>query len=268
MKFATVLPPHLLESLGGVVGDYHLVLAQYALEDKSYAEFYTQCCVEGHYIIMDNGVAEGARLSGDDLEKAFLRLMPHEIVAPDRLNDSESTWWLSKEFCDQTWVQRARARGVKLMVVPQGRSWHEWCSSYAQLLVHEPDSVGISKFDAHYMPFSGTKGRLAAVHHILTASTEYYQPAIHLLGLFANPIELALISTLVGQSVRGADSVLPVAAAYHEEELNAAFGTIDRPAHWDLQQVTGLSELGLRVAKANIKLCQAWAERGFTNYGA
>jgi len=264
MRFATVTPRKLLEPLQSYLGDYHLILAQEVLAHEDYAAFYRACSRRGDYVILDNGAAESETITGDSLRSAYDLVRPAEIIAPDALNNRVTTRELARIFFEHEWVKEARKRGLKVMVVPQGNSWADWCDSLLELYIHEPDCIGLSKFDCEFIPDVGSSGRWSAVHKVVEMSLHAYLAEVHLLGLFGSPMELALVPSLYkGRFVRGADSTLPIAAAANYEYFDERFGSLSRPSSWEYNSNLEPERAILEIAAHNIRLCRMWGQEGF-----
>lgn len=263
MKFATVTPRNLLTPLSEHLGGYHLILAQEVLKHGSYAKYYQGRRELGDYVILDHGIAEGIRLSEQELKAAYLQVHPNEIIVPDILNSREHTFDQAYYFLRRPWVRDARLAGTKVMVVPQGGDWEDWKLSFAELLSLKPDVIGISKFDASFIPEVGVHGRTAAVQFIRTYIQDHrLMPQIHLLGLYQNPIELAIVQENVGIWVRGCDSTMPIAAAFHNDTFHPMFGALMRHPAWEYDSDLLLTAGQAQRAITNIQLCQAWAAVG------
>lgn len=95
MKLALIPPFTCMGAIGHT--DYQLLLPQ-NISNKRYANAYHRFRREGHFMILDNGVAEGVETSPEELHELAYHMMVNEIVVPDVLGDVEQTLSLATHF--------------------------------------------------------------------------------------------------------------------------------------------------------------------------
>src|SRR3954468_13696845 len=105
----------------------HLVLAHlcqpgthYSLE---YNKFYCQDNIG--FKILDNGAAEGALVSNEELMRVAMAIQADEIIVPDQMNDCNRTLELARRFKDDVPAFMAE-NGPRFMGVVQGTCISEW----------------------------------------------------------------------------------------------------------------------------------------------
>lgn len=198
-------------------GDILMVLPISA-RDEEYARYVRN---SDKYKILDNGIAEGKRLSDDELFRIAADLRVDEIIAPDALFDSANTLFLTNTFLQNV------PKGLRVMAVPQGRKISDWMSCYKQFVQDDRiDVIGFSKFAIPASFRERTlstlirKNRMAALGYIAEwhnqpQNSTMYKP-IHLLGL-RDPSELELFRN--DKIVRSCDTCLPFLAALSGEPM-------------------------------------------------
>ncbi len=192
MQLAIITPTSEL-SLFATFGDIHLVLAQIALKDSTYANFYIH---EEKFKILDNGLfEEGRGLTPKELVGAAELVQPDEVVLTDVLFDRKRTLEATIE-CYQTFKKLYQGKPLQFMAVPQASNQKDWVQSYIELTnLSFVTTIGLSKLSipkATGMTIS--KGRNVIVdylsrlkivvnkeHHLLGSSNlalqelQYYQ---------------------------------------------------------------------------------------------
>lgn len=198
LKIAEIVPVSCLEYIED--NQYHMCLAHLVMSEEENAKYYTsfyKCMAdEGKYVLMDNGAAEGSQLSFEDLIEAYKRIRPTEIVLPDELCDAEKTVEKTLAFYSRF---KHEIRGYKIMVVPQGKTFDEWCKCAIKLMTSVPvDTIGVSKF---LEMETGEKNiRVRACEFL-----KDYDVEIHLLGCSEGP-SIVKKAREVNEKVRGCDS--------------------------------------------------------------
>lgn len=141
-KVAHIVPVSHLEDT--VNNQYHMCLAHLVEENDEYAAHFAKMAVEGKFVLMDNGAAEGAQLKPEALFEMYEEIEPTEIVLPDTLYEPASTIQKSRAF-----LQMMQDRGIeyRTMAVPQGRTLEEWAAC-ARIFVKDTrvSAIGVSKF--------------------------------------------------------------------------------------------------------------------------
>lgn len=202
MKFAAITDPTGFRLVEQFRLGYHLVLAQYVLSDSRYAHFYRKLHEAGHFIMLDNGCAEGITLSPQKLIEAANAVGADEIAMQDVWEDSDKTLEVFRSL--EPWVP-AKHR----MIIPQGRTKEEWMACLKEMLrVSACRTIGVPKH------LEGKGGRANILeefaHHVPWTMREH---EVHLLGVWDNPI--VEVKDLVKRLpwVRGIDSAAPFAWA-------------------------------------------------------
>jgi hypothetical protein len=220
---AALIPPRGYESTA-LESDIHLVLPLPPLVDnQAYLETYAIARRRGHYIILDNGCAEGQLVDGDVLYSFAKLIGAHEIVAPDIMNNATATLdatkkWL-KDFPDMI--------DYNIMGVVQGTTMttREYVlSEYAKM--DAITTVGIPKA-AIEEPDS--TARLELVETILEKYPDRFK--IHLLGLSKHfPTEM--MSLRYPEEVRSMDSAQPYKIAERGQVMSTAHPWAVRRANY------------------------------------
>lgn len=238
MKTALITPIPDLEHFA--FGSVHLVLGQYAYDEEfgaRYLDFYAERSHRGDYIILDNGADEGGN-SHLDLEQ-LLALAAYvnadEVVLPDYQQQGARSVYAVIEAL--AWLRTARGRKCfeaagepRLMIVPQGRSYEEWSSSWrrmrSEVKTFNADrqyTVGLAKNHSKFFSLAD------ALKQLRRDRFDAQQIDVHLLGWPKwNPEVLPLISEDFPW-VRSIDSAKPLQLAKHGIPLD----------DWDVFEVYG-----------------------------
>lgn len=192
---------------------YHLVLAQYVLDHPEYAEFFREESKKS-YILMDNGTDEGVSLDPASLLTAAHACGADEVVLPDTILDPISTYWMSRKFLkyvnEKTSLFFCYVLQMRTLADLQGNLSN--LQQIYRLAGNRLRSVAITK---DFEPFGGS--RIAALHALFNAIryTELETLRVHLLGIWNDPYEVAVIERRFPGRIRGVDSSLPLVYAYH-----------------------------------------------------
>ena len=198
LKIAEIVPVSCLNETES--NQYHMCLAHLVggsdLQSRLYTSFFKRMSDEGKYVLMDNGAAENSQLDFDSLLKMYELINPTEIVLPDVLCDKNETIIRTNKFYLKYKDQISK---YKLMVVPQGKSFDEWCECVEDLLKCIPaTTIGVSKF------LEMTTGDRT----IRTRACEFlrqYDVEIHLLGC-SEGTKTIKEARAANDKVRGCDS--------------------------------------------------------------
>lgn len=198
LKIAEIVPVGSLNETES--NQYHMCLAHLvggsSIQSKLYTSFYRRMSEEGKYVLMDNGAAENSQLDFANLIKSYDLINPTEIILPDVLCDKNETMEKTCLFYSKYHDQIEK---YNLMVVPQGKSFEEWCVCADELIRKIPvTTIGVSKFLE-----MTTKDR-----SIRTKACEFlkqYDVEIHLLGCSEGP-RVIKEARSVNPKVRGCDS--------------------------------------------------------------
>lgn len=213
-KLAHIVPRDLLSITS--LNQYHMSLAHLIKQDKDYLQFYRRMVAAGRYVLMDNGAAENAQLSNEDLLECYNQFHPTEIVLPDTLCNKNDTLRKVREA-----VPFFLSNGVtcKFMAVPQGQTLEEW-EECAEELISMPyiHCLGVSKFLT--IQTGDPDVRYKAVEYIDQLRAEKHRDdlEVHLLGCDVGPSEPGKIFKDFN-FVRGCDTALAYIYAQAGVEL-------------------------------------------------
>lgn len=209
MKIALIAPVSCLE-LASKTG-YHLVLAQ-LLRRRDYATFYGQ--TQG-YKILDNGAAEGERVTMPDLAALAKDINADEVVVPDVMGDASRTIKAARAF--ERWAEPGR----QYMGVVQGKTVAEVIKCATALTFLD------------YITVLGVPRHLTYLHRDLRVNfgeslhNMYDRDLpLHFLGSGEDPRETIRLSTL--ETARSQDSCVAFVASYAHSRL-ATFKYTKRP---------------------------------------
>lgn len=202
MKVSTILPTDYLDLVKN--DDYHLCLAQSIGVDTRYTEFYCEQIQRGHFVILDNGAAEGSVASIEELYEKAVDMEASELVLPDVFFESGATA-AAAEYALNYLTKNRYLGGV--MAVPQGRSLLQWVQCAVEITKMGVNSLGIPKNLVHSL---GPRGRYMAILSLTSTLKvlKLTRPQLHLLGCWTDPREVGIIHG-ANLGVRGVDSRLP-----------------------------------------------------------
>lgn len=200
MQVASIVPTAYLHLIAGK--PYHLCLAQVALRDPVYRDFYKKEAEAGSYVILDNGAAEGELVGIQEMEDLAVYLGASEIVLPDFLGNYERT--LREARAALNYVKERGVFRGKIMAVPQGETLKEWILCASIMLTWHIDTIGIPKY---LTPAFGAYARQQAFFWLLP-SLVTLNKRVHFLGCGGDPREIGVICQAAESVVRGVDSSL------------------------------------------------------------
>jgi len=242
---------------------YHMCLAHLVKESPEYTAFYANLKKNnfGHFVLMDNGAAEGSQLDPHELVEMYDRIHPDEIVLPDTLFDGASTIQKTENF-----LEVYGDLPYRKMAVPQGQNLRDWVAS-ATVLVQDKriNTIGVSKFLN-----IATKNkwiRYYACHRLAGVLKEIGRDDIevHLLGCDEGPLVVRAIHDAF-PFVRGCDSAFAYIAtqsgmAISDYNADRPEGEIDFLNGPILEGFEANMEAFNRVAGVqNNGLCASWME--------
>lgn len=244
---------------------YHMCLAQYCL-DETYKAFFRRRAVEGKFVLLDNGAAEGTTTDIKHLFELAQELGAGEVVLPDKLQHMEATMQRTKEAYDKYLEFKDKKEyGFGIMVVPQGANYDQWKRCAEQMVEMFPmaTSYGVPKA---LVTAEDPYARFYAVEYLCQLLMAKDRDAeIHLLGMNEPP---AIVATIFESfpRVRGIDSafaylstqaLVPISNPYTER----AAGTIDFLGGKDLGQKLDINMqlLNLNVNHNNNGVDYSWS---------
>ena len=241
MKVA-IIPPMAHTELAE--GDYHLILPQLVDQRKrsAYRLFYQE--TDG-YKILDNGAAEGARVSNDVLMQTAADLKVDEIMVPDVLGDHEQTYHLAKEFApiakDYDWFTYAG--------VVQGRDRAEVVQSVH--LFMDIDYINVLAIPRHLCAKISRYIRFDIINALHDDLVERFE-AVHFLGSSMWAKEPVLLSDL--PVARGMDTSYPTYMGMEGLAIDDPW--ITRPKAYFKRTIEPENE---ELTRENIRRYREWA---------
>lgn len=240
MRFAPIIPPQGLRVLERVGVGYHFVLGQELIRNKEYRQYYAALGRLGHFIIVDNGAAEGETPNFAEVVRMATYINAAEIIMPDVLGDGDATVEALTEEVLSMVPSRQR------MIVPQGKTLEGvFACLEAQLRISKycVESLGIPKHLEYHI-----EGGRARVLEVLRQ--EYPSLVkmlhIHLLGIWEDPfVEMAAAAAQA--PVRGIDSGIPIAYAQRSRILEPEMELCEEhlSLSWD-------TPFDMGIARANV----------------
>lgn len=226
--------------------DIHLVLPLPPLvSNLAYLRTYQTARARGDYIILDNGCAEGKLATGEELLNFARAIKPHEIVAPDVMNDAGETLEATNSFLNEY----PEAQQYNVMAVLQGQELADRQFLLKQYAKNDLiTTIGIPKALVTRGDFD-IRGRIArAIHRVYPKRFQ-----IHLLGL--NRLFPAEMFVMEFNGVRSMDSTQPFKLAEEGKLLRP----IDAWSGRRDDYFTNKKEVNPRTLMANIETFKKWA---------
>lgn len=120
-----LIPPTGLETWALRSG-FHLTLP-HMFSNLDYRATYIRAAQRGDYIVLDNGEAEGVRVTGLNLRKMALEVEANEVVAPDIIGDKAKTCAAVHQFFRHAEGETSKEVDavVRYMAVVQGQNMAE-----------------------------------------------------------------------------------------------------------------------------------------------
>lgn len=243
------IPPRGMEELA-LASTYHLTLAH--VTHTAYLRIYGIAKTRGHFITMDNGVAEGILMDTKELLVRARRLGAQELVLPDVLGDTAGTQLRVMEFlAESKRMPPAVKYDCAYMGVAQGNNMHKvrdlisWYAPQMQI-----KSIGIPRI---MMTDSNLGVRIDLANWIEETFPGRFE--IHLLGANAAwPREIRSV-VRYAPHVRSMDSSMAFAYAMKGENLSAKhLSKITRPPMYFDIHVDDCIDL----ARSNIRTMIGW----------
>lgn len=242
IKLALIPPYNHINAIGST--DYQLLLPQH-LSNPKYVRAYLRWRREGHFMILDNGIAEGIETSPEKLHALGRMMMVNEIVIPDTLGAMEMTVHQARQF------EASAIREFAYMAVVQGQTLGE-CYDCVRSFADMPyiRTLGVPR---HLLTTVSEEARALIV--AFTRRNFGRRFNIHLLG--TNP-EFMNEFTSYGQGyedhgVRGVDTSAPFNYALAGATLLEDEKKIGRPENY-----FDLIISDSRLAFLNIQLMKGW----------
>lgn len=206
MKFAHIVPQDSLELVREAT--YHMALAHLVGQPgyEAYTKFHKEVADAGAYVIMDNGVIEGAQQSLQAIIERAKLINASEIILPDVFMDCTDT--IRSTVDTWNWLQIEDIE-INTMIVPHGETIAEWAFCLEQILEAgvEPTCIGIPKV------LTKTIGRDARIEVLMELENIdlYAGQEIHFLGCHTDLLEIkraVKFSEDNNINIRGVDTAL------------------------------------------------------------
>lgn len=219
MKLALIPPFTCMGAIGHT--DYQMLLPQNLQVSEHYVNAYRRFRREGHFMMLDNGAAEGIETEPMQLNDWARLMMVHEIVVPDELGDVAQTLSLATHF--QKYVDER----FHYMGVVQGQDLKEcYACIRGFTTLNYIRTIGVPR---HLLTTIGTEARYHIVQFIRSMYAQRYN--IHLLG--TNPEFMgefdAYGNSYRAFNVRGVDTSAPFNYAMEGVSLLESDKVVLRP---------------------------------------
>lgn len=214
MKLAFITPTAYLETFSAQ-GDIFLALA-HLIDDNGeneYAAFHRRKSQEGHRVILDNGLFEGAQVTTDELLRRADVIKASVVCAPDVLYDSRAT---IKEF--KKFIRAKQEYGLvcEVMGIPQAYTQTDWWECFQFMDMH-PDCnlIGLSilsipksftKFSTYEQPITSSRMHLIRQLYSYSDLSGHRITPCHLLGLGESYDDIRLARELLSRDIVSNDS--------------------------------------------------------------
>lgn len=218
MKAALIPPKGYYETASR--SNYHLVLAQ--IEDYDYKRVYSSLSSK-HFIILDNGAAEGPPVRDSVLLEKMAFYGADEIVIPDVMQDARKTLERAETF----FAKHVLPTEVQTMIVIQGDDEESvrWCL-YAAMEKWPKATIGLPRHLLETLDDVYARANLIELIGQMYPNTK---PQVHLLGTsYLWPAEVQYIADL-HDWVRGVDTSMPYCYTIENKRLDSSSGGVERP---------------------------------------
>lgn len=231
MKLGIIAPTALLEHYAGL-STYHLMLANLALQDRDYLEWYQRRASIGDFVLLDNGAWEGETVSTKDLKELCNIIEPNEVALPDVMLDGKNTVKVSEQAAE--YLRGRIPEKTTFMAIPQGPNFSMWRASLHKLMtIPGVTTIGLARnVDDNFLQYQGlgTKlyGRALCLKYLEREGiNDLYD--VHLLGWGKIKIQLLANIQELFPWVRGMDTTQPVKLGLCGIEVDPEEGLGDKP---------------------------------------
>lgn len=255
MKLALIPPFELLGT--ALQSQYHLMLPQ-LLSDPQYDVFYGDLCDDDqHFVILDNGLAEGHFATYSEMFEFWDTYRPNEVVIPDVWKNFLANIYKCQDFFGE-WARLSSDPDAdpQFMFVVQGNNiWEFIASGFWAMSQERISTIGIPR---HANATCAQKSARAIIANTLTADPAWNKQ-IHFLGADPGyPQELKDLAAEDNPYFRGMDTSLPYNYAYHREAVDTSEQVYHkRPADYFNRRVT---QFGNGLVAHNISTMLGWVE--------
>lgn len=252
-----LIPPKGLETFA-LHSHHHLALAMPELVDNpAYVSVMDRAHRGGDFIIIDNGAAEGARVTDAKLFAAAKVLHANEIVLPDTLGD----WFLTMQQCNAFMAENRigleQFEG-NFMFVAQGKSREQVEQAIRAVVRYDRvTTIGLPRNLIGYT--QNQTIRIDVANWIESTYGERFK--IHLLGVSAGNLREIKWAARYAGHIRSIDSSLPFNYAIKGRDLNRAadvMETINRPDQY-FERNWNAAAIRRALIISNIDAFKGWA---------
>jgi len=243
---AALIPPKGYESTAHQYSSIHLGLPiPDCVNNPDYVQYLQDAHGKSHYIIMDNGCAEGQLVDPEAMLRFAKFVGADEVVAPDVMGNMAETLRLTQEF------EQNHKHGFNVMGVLQGQNREEIEHLLACYYDMDINTIGIPKV---LIRKSGDRIRSGVARMI--QDTYKHRFAIHLLGLSSKfPTEMHDVD--FPSRIRSMDSAQPYKVS--EDDVTLQYSTIHHKRREDyFREFKWMNSTLLRI---NIMTFIGWAEK-------
>ena len=261
-RMAHIVPVNSLEKIQS--RGYHMCLANIVAKNPKYAEFYASLAQDHHHwVLMDNGAAEGEQLRLEALLECYDIVQPNEIVLPDTLYDGQDTLRKMEKAIVKIDEHYQYKVPFSLMAVPQGRTLEEWYECVKQMVANPRiKTIGISKFLQIATNDITVRWKAAKLLDGLIKQNRRYDMEAHLLGCGESPLLIDSIRKSF-PFVRGCDSAYAYLCTQADKRIyvdtSRPLGEIDFINGKDYDGLeNNMQSLEVEIGVFNHKLDTSW----------
>lgn len=238
MKVSHIVPKDILNLIDN--REFYMCLANIAIKDKDYLEFYRKQSDRGSFVLLDNGAAEADQMTLDIMWKIIEQVHPSEVILNDSLLNKDETLRLSRQA-----LQYYLLKGYKgqFMFVPQGKNIDEWIECFKEFDNDYISTIGVSKFITS--GWNDLRGRYKCIEQLRKLTDK----PVHLLGCHYSIKELKEIENDF-DNIRSNDSAIAYIYSLAKEEIDK----VSRPDKEINFLQNELTDRQIKLLKKNIHI--------------
>ena len=205
MLLSPIVSTDLLNMIEG--RDFYMCLANIAIKNKEYRDFYKAQRERGAFVLLDNGAAEKDQMNLEKMLQVIKEVNPNEVILNDCLMDRKET---IKSSLDALEFYKKNKVKCQFMFVPQGKNLEDWKKCFNEMPKQDISTIGVSKFVT-----SGWEDRMARFK-----CCEYLngQFPVHLLGCHNSIFEVKYVYDAC-KNIRSNDTAIAYIYAQKNEEI-------------------------------------------------
>jgi hypothetical protein len=191
------------------------------------------------HVVMDNGAFElDAPVDSETVWRAVDITEPTCVVLPDHILDNKATV-RAVESALNDWIPLAAVHHTDLMVIPQGKTWEEWCMC-AEALAHH-DTIQWWGIARNVRDINGVS-RQKAVQFCLALNPSR---KVHLFGFSEDRVDDIITASM--PEVAAIDSTEPIRAGCLQQQFSITGPSLPprgdwwNTATWDLMVLDNLN---------------------------